>query len=92
MGHLAQVCMTYAEHALFSLALAMLFAIGFVGAVVHAVLPNTLVHSSTWCVELIRFRIRNAGCRKDAGGQRARRQGPGSPARAAVSLPPPATM
>ena len=66
LGHLRSVCMTYAEHARFSLSLAWLFFQGAVCAAVHAVCPFLLASSSTACAAEATRRIAAAGCRSSA--------------------------
>ena len=62
-AHLRSVCMTYLQHACFSLSLARRFAFGAFGAVVHALVPSLFVTSSTDCAEAVRRQILSSGCK-----------------------------
>ena len=62
MQHLRDVCMTYAEHARFSLYLAYLFLRAGACAAIHALLPFVLSKSSSSYAKLIAEEIARAGC------------------------------
>lgn len=61
--HPKTVCMDYQTHAKFSLQMAYLFAVGSVKAVVHAILPDFYVSSTSDLVKEVQQHLQDAGCR-----------------------------
>ena len=57
--------MDYQTHAKFSLQMAYLFAVGSVKAVVHAILPDFYVSSTSDLVKEVQQHLQDAGCRKE---------------------------
>lgn len=62
--HLKKVCMTYIEHACFSLKLSGCFFLGGVCAYIHALIPNRFTKTSTQICKYIQDEIRKNGCKK----------------------------
>ena len=63
--HPGRVCMTYAEHARFSLGLAWSLALAAGASVVHAVWPDVLETYTSETIADLQRRIQSAGCRDD---------------------------
>lgn len=63
--HPKTVCMDYQTHAKFSLQMAYIFAIGSIKAVVHAILPDFYVSSTSDLVQEVQQHLQDAGCRND---------------------------
>ena len=63
--HPKTVCMDYQTHAKFSLQMAYIFAIGSVKAVVHAILPDFYVSSTSDIVKEVQQHLQDAGWRND---------------------------
>ena len=63
--HPEKVCMDYSTHAAFSLKLAYLLAVGSAKAVVHAVLPDMYVSSTSDVVQEVQKELRRSGCNVD---------------------------
>ena len=61
--HPRSVCMTYREHARFSLSLAWTFAVASLASVVHAVWPDVLQTHASDTVAEVRERMKRVGCR-----------------------------
>ena len=61
--HPANVCMTYSEHMWFSLSLAMDLFRASAASLVHAFVPDVLVHFTSNMVRECDRRIKQAGCR-----------------------------
>ena len=61
--HPARVCMTYFEHARFSLGLSWTLGWACLGSVVHAIIPDLLVTHTSDALDEMQQRIRKAGCR-----------------------------
>jgi len=61
--HPKTVCMDYQTHAKFSLQMAYIFAIGSIKAVVHAILPDFYVSSTSDLVQEVQQHLQDAGCR-----------------------------
>ena len=61
--HPKTVCMDYQTHAKFSLQMAYIFAIGSVKALVHAILPDFYVSSTSDLVQEVQQHLQDAGCR-----------------------------
>ena len=61
--HPKTVCMDYQTHAKFSLQMAYLFAVGSIKAVVHAILPDFYVSSTSDLVKEVQQHLQDAGCR-----------------------------
>tara|TARA_B100000963_G_scaffold214938_1_gene187503 strand:- start:434 stop:634 length:201 start_codon:yes stop_codon:yes gene_type:complete len=57
--------MDYQTHAKFSLQMAYIFAIGSVKAVVHAILPDFYVSSTSDIVKEVEQHLQGAGCRNE---------------------------
>ena len=57
--------MDYQTHAKFSLQMAYLFAVGSLKAVVHAILPDFYVTSTSDLVKEVQQHLQDAGCRND---------------------------
>lgn len=55
--------MTYLEHCKFSLEMAVIFSYASFTAVVHAFLPDYYVDSTSKCVEYVKKRLSEVGCR-----------------------------
>jgi hypothetical protein len=62
--HLKKVCMTYIEHACFSLKISGCFFVGGICAYVHAFFPNLFPKTSSKISKYIRNEIRQTGCKK----------------------------
>lgn len=62
-GHPSDVCMTYIEHAKFSLYISAQLAIGAVKAFIHAACPDIFVTSTSDLIDLLRYTLAEAGCR-----------------------------
>ena len=60
--HPSTVCMTYAEHARFSLGLAWSLALASGAAVIHALWPDVLVTYTSDTISALRRRILESGC------------------------------
>ena len=63
--HPKTVCMDYQTHAKFSLQMAYLFAVGSLKAVVHAILPDFYVSSTSDLVKEVQQHLQDAGCRNE---------------------------
>lgn len=63
--HPKTVCMDYQTHAKFSLQMAYLFAVGSLKAVVHAILPDFYVSSTSKLVKEVQQHLQDAGCRNE---------------------------
>tara|TARA_B100000575_G_C22849145_1_gene497008 strand:- start:256 stop:453 length:198 start_codon:yes stop_codon:yes gene_type:complete len=57
--------MDYQTHAKFSLQMAYIFAVGSVKAVVHAILPDFYVSSTSDLVKEVQQHLQEAGCKND---------------------------
>jgi hypothetical protein len=62
-NHLPNVCMTYAQHFLFSSSLALQLFIGSLKAWVHALIPCLYTTSTTLLLPSLQEQMKNAGCR-----------------------------
>lgn len=62
--HPKSVCMTYIEHFKFSFFLSYMLALGSFKALIHAILPDFYITSSSDLVEELKFKIENSGCKK----------------------------
>ena len=60
--HPKMVCMSYFQHFWFSMYLAGRFAMGSVKAIVHAILPDYYVTSSSDMIEDVKVDMSRAGC------------------------------
>ena len=63
--HPKTVCMDYQTHAKFSLQMAYIFAIGSLKAVVHAILPDLYVSSTSEIVKEVQQHLQDSGCRNE---------------------------
>ena len=61
-SHPQAVCMTYIEHACFSIKLAYLLAMGSVKAIVHAFIPDLYVTSSSDLIKRLEQEMSTVGC------------------------------
>jgi hypothetical protein len=61
--HLPQVCMNYKQHFLFSFRLSCLFLEASAKALIHAVIPDFYITSSSETVKKIDHLIKTSGCR-----------------------------
>ena len=61
--HPKNVCMTYFEHCKFSLEMALVFSYASFTAIVHAFLPDYYVDSTSKCVDYVKKRLGEVGCR-----------------------------
>jgi len=61
--HPAQVCMTYAEHFTFALWLSAKLAQASAASLVHAIVPDIFVHTSSTIIAELTEALRHAGCR-----------------------------
>lgn len=64
-AHPAEVCMTYAEHWLFSMRMAQLFTTAALKSAVHAFVPSAFAKSSTDAVRCADALLAAAGCQKE---------------------------
>ena len=62
--HPKQVCMTYFQHAKLSLYFSYLFSKGAVLAIVHAIIPDIAVTSTSDTVQEVQRILVTAGCRE----------------------------
>ena len=60
--HPKAVCMSYFQHFWFSMYLARRFAMGSIKAIVHAILPDYYVTSSSDLIEDVKADMSKAGC------------------------------
>ena len=63
--HPKQVCMTYLQHAFFSLEMSLFFLFGSLAGIGHAIYPDIFVTSTTDTVNYIQKRLNESGCRKE---------------------------
>ena len=63
-NHPKNVCMTYLQHAKLSLYFSYLFSKGAVLAIVHAVIPDVAVTSTSDTIKQINDILLVSGCRK----------------------------
>ncbi len=61
--HPQSVCMTYWEHAQFSLELAFTFAVASLASFVHALWPDVLQTHASDMISRTRSRMKEVGCR-----------------------------
>ena len=62
--HPNSVCMSYFQHAKFSLTLSKDLAIGSLQAFVHALFPNYYITSTTDLTKHLIKKLKNSGCNK----------------------------
>ena len=67
--HPARVCMSYAEHARFTLGLAWSLTLAAGASIVHAVWPDVLETYTSDTINELQRRIQNAGCRGTAAAE-----------------------
>lgn len=60
--HPKNVCMTYKTHFVFSLKLSFKFAVASLKALVHALVPNIFISSSTQALNDINKIVKSSGC------------------------------
>ena len=63
--HPEQVCMSYVEHARFSLGLAWSLSLAAGASIVHALWPDILETYTSRSIAELGERMKRAGCRKD---------------------------
>jgi len=63
--HPKNVCMTYLQHACFSLEMSLFFLLGSITGIGHAIYPDIFVTSTTDTVNYIQKRLNESGCRKE---------------------------
>lgn len=62
-NHTKNVCMSYLEHGYFSLTLSLNFGILSLKALIHALIPDLFITSSTDGLMYIQNKINQVGCR-----------------------------
>ena len=60
--HPNSVCMSYWKHAKFSLGLSKDFFGAGYKAIIHAIFPNSYIHSSTEVVKDVSKKLKKSGC------------------------------
>lgn len=63
--HPRNVCTSYAQHMWFSLEMSYHFALGSIKAIIHALLPDYYVTSTTDTSLYIQQRLEESGCRNE---------------------------
>ena len=61
--HPAKVCMTYKQHFIFSMGISKQFLEGSYKALVHAIIPDIYITSTSDIVKNVNHKLENSGCR-----------------------------
>lgn len=64
-SHPSNVCMTYFTHFKFALLVGLKLYIGGLKSIIHAVLPDLFITSTTDLINELDEMLKNSGCRKD---------------------------